>query len=340
MVILPKIRNYVVIKSRKELQEAKRVYLCMFIILEENNIIFIWTKIDGKWKEDRYVLYGQDNEKDFETTGSRAYQSFYDYVGKEKVEEMKHILKPIEIWESYEQMHYSNYEFAEQKIYEDIYEFDANSAFTYGVMQLPSGFEPLKEYMQLLYDKKETSTNKITRSKYKNLQNYLIGYFARVKDFVKVRSEVIRESNFNINKKMLEITKNGGKVYLSNTDSIITNSIGAEIMDKYIGEKVGQFKIACTSNKLFYKSSNAYQIGDKVIYSGISYFARRHTDFFKDEIAEQNGSFIIPFDFSLEDRDLGLSKLCRVSLGVITVEVFNKIGEKVGNYVYTPNIGD
>ena len=111
-------------------------------------------------------------------------------------------------------------------------------------------------------------------------------------------------------------------------------------MDKYIGEKVGQFKIACTSNKLFYKSSNAYQIGDKVIYSGISYFARRHTDFFKDEIAEQNGSFIIPFDFSLEDRDLGLSKLCRVSLGVITVEVFNKIGEKVGNYVYTPNIGD
>ena len=82
---------------------------------------------------------------DIETTGNKAYQSFYSYCGKEEIEKMKHILSPIPIWESFEQMHFANYEFSQQKIYKTIYEYDANSSFTFGALQLPDGFNLLKE---------------------------------------------------------------------------------------------------------------------------------------------------------------------------------------------------
>lgn len=334
MIKLVKSRNYIIIKDRKELDKAKSCDICRFIILEENNIIYIWIKSFGKWVKEKYIVFGTAKEKDDEVTGLKAYQSFYSYCGKIEVEKMKHILEPIPIWESYEQMHYANIDFIGEKIYKDIFEFDANSAFTYGTLRLPDGFELLKEYMVSLYEKKEETTNKITRSKYKNMQNFLIGYFARIKEFVRVRSEIIHESNINIKLKMAEIVKNKGNVYLSNTDSIVTDEIGAEIMQKYLGKKIGQFKLNNKAERLFYKSPNAYQLGDKVVYSGVSYFARKHTDFFEDKIAEQSGSLIKSFNFEICSSDESYSKLCRVEYGEIKVTVVNKIGEVLDTIIY------
>lgn len=334
MISLTSSKNYIIVKNRKELELAKTCDICRYIIWEDNNIIYIWSKQFGKWVKEKYVAFGNDKIKDDETTGLRAYQSFYAYCGKEEIEKMKHIFTPIPMWESYEQMHYANIDYMGEKIYQPIYEFDANSAFTYGALQLPKGFELLKEYMVELFEHKKSAQNKITRSKYKNLQNYLVGYFARIKDFVRVRSEIIRASNLNIQMRMAEIVSKKGLVYLSNTDSIITNEIGAEIMEKYKGDYVGQFKLSTFTDRLYYKSPNAYQIGEKVVYSGVKYFARKHTDFFKERYAEQTGSLIQPFDFAIEATDETYYKLCRVKYGEITVTVVNRIGEKLDTIIY------
>ena len=334
MLNLKSSRNYIIIKDKKELELAKECDICNYIILEEGNTIYIWTKYRGKWLREKYVLFGEDKGKDLETTGIKAYQAFYAYCGREEVERMKTIFEPIPMWESYEQMHYSNFEYAGEKIYKPIYEFDANSAFTYGTTKLPDGFQPLKEYMLSLYEQKKNSTNKITRSKYKNLQNYLIGYFARVKEFVRVRSEVIKESNNNIKLCMADIMKNKGTVYLSNTDSIVTDETGAETMQKYLGDDVGRFKLSKTADRLFYKSSNAYQIGDKVVYSGVKYFARLHTDFFNDIYAEQYGSLIKGRDFELYENNDFYSRLCIAEKGKIQVIVYNNIGEVLNVFNY------
>lgn len=327
MINLPKIRNYIVIKDRTELGRAKSVQLCRFVILEQNNMIYIWKREKGKWFSEKYVIFDEGVEKDETVTGLKAYQSFYYYCGKSEVDRMKSVFTPISIWESTEQMHYANFEFANEKIYKPIYEFDANSAFTYGALQLPTEFNKLKEYMQLLYEKKRISTNKITRSKFKNMQNYLVGYFARVRELVAVRSEIIRGSNINISSKMAEIVSKGGNVYLSNTDSIITDEIGANVMNKYMGDEAGKFKLEKVSDRLYYRSSNVYQLGDKIIYSGVSYFARKNTDFFEDRFAEQKGHLIEQFDFSIDDYDGNMVKLCQVRFGTITVNIFNSIGE-------------
>lgn len=311
-----------------------QIELCKHILYESGNIIYVYDKIFSKWKKRMFVAFGEASEKDLETTGFFAYKSFYNYCGDKEVEKMKHIFQPIDLWESHEQMHYANVFFAKEKIYKNIYEFDANSAFTYGALQLPKGFELLKEYMVELFEHKKNAQNKITRAKYKNLQNYLVGYFARIKDFVRVRSEIIRASNLNIQMRMAEIVSSKGSVYLSNTDSIITNEIGAEIMEKYKGDGVGQFKLSTFTDRLYYKSPNAYQIGEKVVYSGVKYFARKHTDFFKERYAEQTGSLIQPFDFAIEATDETYYKLCRVKYGEITVTVVNRIGEKLDTIIY------
>jgi hypothetical protein len=325
---------YIIIKNKYELKEAKKCDLCLNIIMEDNNIIYIWTKKNGDWFLNKYVVFGEDTNIDMETTGYKSYLDFYAYCGKEEVEKMKQILPIINKWESEEQMHYFNFDHIGEKIYKDIYVFDANSSFTYGVTKLPKGFELLKKYMLSLYDLKEKSTNKITRQKYKNLQNYLIGYFTKIKEFVSVRSEIINASNNNIRTKMSEIIYNGGKCYISNTDSIVTDSIGNDIMQKYIGNKVGQFKLEKKSDRLYYESANIYQIGDKVKYSGVGYFARKHVDFFKDLNARQEGNLIIGnnFYFNLESDEY--TKLCSVEYGVIKVTIFNKLVEKINILKY------
>lgn len=309
------------------------VDVCRFIIMEENNCMNIWERLNGKWIRERYVLFGEVKNNDIETTGSKAYQSFYSYCGKEEIEKMKHILSPIPVWESFEQMHFANYEFSQQKIYKTIYEYDANSSFTFGALQLPDGFNLLKEYMLGLYDKKKNAPNKITRSRYKNMQNYLIGYFARIKDFVRVRSDIIKESNNNINKKMVEIIKNKGTVYLSNTDSIITDEIGAEVLEKYKGNDVGQFKLEQVANRLYYKSPNAYQLGDKIVYSGVQYFAKKHVDLFNEISATQEGSLIRGFNFVI-DENKEYTKVCEVEYGEITVKQYNFLGELINTFKY------
>ena len=328
-------RNYIIINDLSELSKAKSCNLCRFIVYLKENMMYIWTRFNGVFVKEAFVLYDKSNEKDVETTGFEAYMKFYNYCGEEAVEEMKHILRPIPMWESYEQLHYANYEYAEQKLYQPIYEFDANSSFTYGATKLPAGFEPLKEYMLLLFDKKKNTTNKAIRSRYKNLQNYLVGYFARIKDFIRVRSDIILQSNLNIRYKMAEIVNNKGKVFLSNTDSIITDEIGAEIMEKYTGNNVGEFKLETSSDKLYYKSPNSYQIGEKIVYSGVKYFSRKHFDFFKDISAVQIGELVEGFDFLVYENKENTYKLCKVKYGEVKVVQTNAIGEVIGEYTYT-----
>lgn len=332
--MLSRARTYIIIKNIKELEAAKQNHLCMHIIYESNNCIYIWNRINSKWSKTVYSAYGKVKELDFETTGLKAYQSFYYYCGAEEVEKMKLILSPIDVWDSYEQMHYANIDFIGQKIYKNIYEFDANSSFTFGVFQLQEGFEKLKEYYDYLYNQKENAKNQLIRSKYKNLQNYLIGYFARIKQFVALRSNIIFNSNMNIVSKMKEIKKEGGEIYLSNTDSIVTDDIGNEVMQQYIGTKAGQFKLQIKTDRLFYNSSNSYQIGEKVVYSGVKYFARKYTDFFKELYAEQEGSLIVGYDFDFEYENEEYKNLCRVKNGEIKVKVYNKIGELVDIIIY------
>lgn len=338
MLNLHTSRNYILVKNKKELEVAKQCDICKYIIYENNNIIYIYTCINNKWVKETYVAFGKDREEDLETNGYEAYQEFYKYCGKSEIERMKLVYPQIPVWESYEQLHYANLDFIQEKLYQPIYEFDANSAFTYGVLQLSSDFDILKEYMLALYEKKKNAKNKITRNRFKNLQNYLIGYFARVKEFVMLRSEIIRLSNLNILHCMADVKAGGGIVYISNTDSIITNSKGADIMQAYIGDEIGQFKIKTICDKLFYKSSNIYQLGNKMIYSGVNYFARQHTDFFKEEYATTVGSLIKGFDFIIEAEDASYTKVCRVKFGQIEVTVINNIGETINKLIY--KIGD
>ena len=334
---LPDIRNYIVIKHPKELRKAMQCDLCRYIIREAGNIIYIWHRAHGRWNKTKYVAFGQSKESDDTVTGIKAYQQFYAYCGRDEIERMKAVYEPIPRWESYEQMHYANIEYINEKIYKPIYEFDANSAFTYGTLQLPDDFDILKEYMTRLFEKKRDASNQITRSKFKNMQNYLVGYFARITEFVRVRSEIIKASNQNIRDRMAEICHYKGTVYLSNTDSIVTDEIGADIMQQYLGNNIGEFKLSTLTDRLCYKSPNAYQLGDKVKYSGVGYFARNNTDFFEDRFATQHGRLITPFDFSIDSEEEYI-RLCRVRNGEIEVNITNKIGEIVQTKFY--KLGD
>lgn len=337
MIEFASVKNYIIVKNSKELQLAKQCNLCRFIIWERKAVIDVYKRDLRKWVKETYHFFNDDTVEDNETTGMIAYQSFYSYCGREEVERMKNILPLIETWESEEQIHYYNFDNANEKIYKDIYVFDANSSFTYGVMMLPNDFNILKEYMYKLYTKKSTAKDKLTRQKYKNLQNFLIGYFARIKNFVSLRSEIIKNSNKNIYSKMREITQAGGIVYISNTDSIVTDSVGAEIMQKYIGSDVGQFKLEKKVDRLFYQSSNSYQLGDKLVYSGVGYFARKNTDLFKEKYATQSGSLIESKEFIITENE-NYKKLCTVQYGKVIVRIENKLGELLATKVY--KIGD
>lgn len=328
------IRNYAIVKNSVELKQAMKNRLCLFIIWENGHTINIYENNLGKWVRTKYTFFGEDTDSDEETTGSMAYQSFYAYAGRDEIERMKLILPSIEKWDSNEQLHYANIFHTDEKIYKPIYEFDANSAFTYGALRLPKGFYPLQDYMYGLFEKKRDAKTKLVRSKYKNLQNYLIGYMARVNGFISTRSEVIGNSNDNIYDRMAEIRKSKGIVYLSNTDSIVTDEIGADIMSKYLGTDVGQFKLEGTYDRLYYKSSNAYQLGDKIVWSGVKAFARENTDFFNDRLAEQHGNLVDGYDFMLPSMEENTTRICRVKFGVIEVLVYNPLGELIDKKEY------
>ena len=91
-----------------------------------------------------------------------------------------------------------------------IFHIDVNSAFSYGTIKLQNDFDLLKEYMLSLYELKKNATTDIEKSRYKNLQNYLIGYFSRIKKFVKLRSDIIDNSNKNVRKMMKDVINNHG----------------------------------------------------------------------------------------------------------------------------------
>ena len=327
-------RNYIVAKNHQEVEEAKQCQLCTFIIQEVNDYIFLWEYFARRWHRKIYHMseISNDVEPD-KTTGLEAYRLFFNYCGRDEVNKMKAYYTPIEKWESYEQLHYYNSEFANQKIFKNIYEYDANSAFTYGALQLPEVFIKLKEYMLSLYRKKEKATSKSERTRYKNLMNFLVGYFARIKDLVSVRSEIINYSNINIKEKMVEIFNNGGIVYLSNTDSIVTDERGADILEKYKGTDVGLFKLEKKVDKLYYVSSNAYQLGNDIKYSGVKFFARKHTDFINDIVAKQSGNLVNEYDFCIDGEGIE-TKLCRVEKGIIYVDIYSTIGEYIKSVIY------
>lgn len=332
MFNLPNSRNFTIISNTTEFERAKNYELCNYIIHEKGNYIYVYRRSGFKWEKDTYVFFSNKKKEEINITGLQSYQYFYKYCGKEEVEKMKKVLRPIEMWESYEQMHYFNGEYANELISKDIYAFDCNSSFTYGAMNLSEDFEKLKEYLFLLYKEKEKAKTPLKRGYFKNLQNYLIGYFSRIKQFIAVRSEIIRLSNANIYDKMAKIIDKGGHVYLSNTDSIVTDSIGAEVMEKYLSTEVGGFKLETQAKELYYKSSNAYQIGDKLVYSGVSFFARKHTDLIKGVYAEQKGELVKGFDFFI-DSERGI-KICQICGSEINVTEYNKLGEVLGVYTY------
>lgn len=334
MLKFTNLRNYIIAESQEDVRDAKQVDLCRHIVLEKDNCIYLYNRNGSKWTIERYVFFGNAKDEDMDVTGLQAYVAFYRYCGKDNIDNMKAQLPIMPIWESNEQLHFYNVKYAREKIYKNIYEFDANSAFTYGVMQLPEEFNMLKDYMQGLYDKKQNAANKKERSHYKKLQNFLVGYFARIKEFVYLRSEIIGNCNKYIKKKMNDVRRNGGTVYLSNTDSIVTDDKGAEVLQKCCGEKVGQFKLEMQADKLRYFSSNAYQIGSKVVYSGVGYFAKRHTDLFEDLYGTQRGSLVYGYDSVLNLDEPQYSKLCKVGFGKIEVAVVNALGEPIKKYIY------
>lgn len=338
MIKLSNSRTYIIIDNLKELDSAKQCDLCMHIVYEHGNVIYMWDLKNLKWVKSRYTAFGEAKYKDDVTTGFEAYQLFYNYCGKEEIDRMKTILKPIECWESFEQMHFCNLEYCHTKIYENIFEFDVNSSFSYGATLLPDGFEPLKCYMRELYEKRRTTKNVQEKARLKNLMVYLVGYFSRIKGFVAVRSAIIDNSNQNIRKHIIKIRKNGGKVYLSNTDSIVTDEKGAEIMMPILGDGLGQFKLSKFTDRLYYRSPNSYQIGDKVVYSGVNYFARKHTDLFKNIDATAKGKLIEGYDFALNETDEMYSRICRVKKGHIEVTVYNALKEVIDVVIY--KLGD
>jgi len=329
-------RNYIIVKDKKELEEAKKCELCMYIIMEKGNVIHLWEYINFKWVKKRYTVFGRDKTTDDITTGTEAYQRFYKYCGKSEIERMKGILKPIQKWESFEQMNYCNLDYLGEHIHKDIFEFDVNSSFGYGATQLPKGFELLSNYMQELYDERLSAPNEFEKARIKNLMVYLVGCFANIKEFVALRSEIIKNSNDNVLEHMIKIRQNGGTVYLSNTDSIVTDEKGAEVMLPIISDKMGDFKLSTFTDKLYYRSPKVYQLGDKVKYSGLTYFARKHTNFFKGYEAREKGNLIEGYDFVISENfeESIYSKLCRVRKGKIIVTVVNQLGEFIEEIEY------
>ena len=289
MINLGKSRLYVVVRNKVDYDKAKKIPDCRYIVFEKGCNIFICSESKGSFIKKRYNVFYKATDEDIDTTGIEAYQSFYRYCGREMIDSMKSACRIINSWDSYEQLHYYNFDYADTVINEPVFVYDVNSSFTYGAMQLPKEFDKLKEYMLFLYECKKQASNEVDRSKYKNMMNYLIGYFARVKEFVWLRSEIIRNSNYNINLKMSDIVDAGGKVYLSNTDSIFTDKVGSDVMKKYVGDELGQFKLEKQANKFIYKSSNIYQLGSDVVYSGVKYFARKYVNLFDGTFAQQSG---------------------------------------------------
>ena len=337
---LPKTRNYIVIKNNSELAPAMKNPICRFIIQERSNSIFLWRKLGREWKFYKFSFFGESVASEDGTSGFLSYQSFYNYCGREEIEKMKKVFPNIEKWESEEQLHYYNPKYSGELLKGKFFELDVNSSFSYGVMQLPSDFIKLKEYMMILYDKKKTAKTKQTRTKYKNMQNFLIGYFFRIKDFVSLRSKIIENSNNAVLDKISEIVENGGHVYLSNTDSIITDEIGYFVMKRYIGEKVGELKLELVSNKLYYESSNCYQIGDKLVYSGVKYFARQHTDLFKKQTATQSGELVRAYDLEIDPLIEDFNNIGKIKESKIIVNVYNSLGEKINEVIYKIDLGD
>lgn len=321
------IGNYVKARSFKEVAEAMNIDLCRYIVYETNEYIYAWYRYNGKWYKEKYCAYHEVRESDEETKGFDAYMRFYSYCGKAEIERMKTILRPMEIWESEEQLHYSNPEYAKKKIKEKVYVVDCNSSFTYGALQLPSGFDILKQYMTELYEFKRTAERPKIRSKYKNLMNFLIGYFARIDSFVSLRSEIIKNSNDNIINHIRKIRRLGGKVYISNTDSIFTDEVGMDYMSKFIGDGVGEFKLERQADRFIYLSSNAYQLDNKLTYSGIPYLERKHTDLLNDRFAKQEGELIVPRDYLPLISEKENAKICKLKYGEIKVTVTDALGE-------------
>lgn len=331
MIKFSNSRTYIVIKNIRELENAKKCDLCMHIILESGNIIHMWDFIKFKWVKSKYTAFEEEKYKDDSVTGFSAYLRFYKYCGKSEIEKMKKILPIIEPWESFEQMHFYNLDFIGVSLNQEIFEFDVNSSFAYGATKLPKGFELLSNYMTELYEKRKNTTNIKEKTRIKKLIVYLVGYFNRIKEFVAVRSAIINESNSNVRKHIAKIRSNKGIVFLSNTDSIVTDKKGAEIMLPLVSDKLGCFKLSKYSDRLFYRSSNAYQIGDKVVYSGLSYFSRKHTNLFKGYDAVTTGNLIETYDFELNEitENCMYQRLCRVRNGILTVTVYNVLGEVI-----------
>lgn len=325
------LRVWSVAKAIPEIKMLKEIKLCSGIAFERGEQITLFFKNKTGWTQCDYL---GENDTAFDVSGNSAYRAFYSFCGREEIEKMKKVLPKIEIWESVEQIHYFDFHYAETFIFDKIYEVDVNSSFAYGSLKLSGQFSLLKKYMLMLFAGKRTAATLRERDFFKKMQNYLIGYFARIKDFVSLRSEIIKNSNMHLYSLISKIKSAGGEVYLSSTDSILTNECGFNAVREFLGDGIGQLKLVNVGEKLYYQSSNIYQIDDKVKYSGVGYFARKHTDFFANKIARQSGSLLAGYDFELLNEGSN-SRLCKIGESKIIVDEFNLLGEKLGTKKYT-----
>ena len=74
-------------------------------------------------------------------------------------------------------------------------------------------------------------------------------------------------------------------------------------------------------------------IGDKIVYSGVQYFAKKHVDLFNEISATQEGSLIRGFNFVI-DENKEYTKVCEVEYGEIIVKQYNFLGELINTFKY------
>ena len=79
MVNLTGSKNYIVVKSKKELELAKTCDICRYIIWEDNNVIYIWTRAFGKWVKEKYVAFDTEKETWSEMEKEAFDKLFHDY---------------------------------------------------------------------------------------------------------------------------------------------------------------------------------------------------------------------------------------------------------------------
>ena len=182
-------------------------------------------------------------------------------------------------------------------------------------------YRGLLDFVEYEYARKKTST-KEERDKHKLILNSLIG-------IMKYHNVFLRIAVLEYARMYIESLKDENTI-MQTVDSIVSLTPRPDLD---IGDNLGQFKLEQVANRLYYRSPNAYQLGDKIVYSGVQYFAKKHVDLFNEISATQEGSLIRGFNFVI-DENKEYTKVCEVEYGEITVKQYNFLGELINTFKY------